>query len=51
MLKILLLVFSFAIAASSVFALGKDGCSFSIKNKASQDATIEQFDNQDSSDK
>ena len=51
MLKILPLVFSFAIAASPVFAWGEGGCSFSMKNKASQDATIEQFDNQDSSDK
>ena len=49
--KILPLVFTLCITVAPVLAWGEGGCSFSKKNKASQDETIEQVESSGSSDK
>ena len=49
--KILLLVFTLSVTTAPVLAWGEGGCSFSQKNKASQDETIVQVDSSDSSDR
>ena len=51
MYKVLSLVLSLAVTTSPVLAWGEGGCSLSNKNKASQDETIDQIDNSDSSDR
>ncbi len=51
MYKILSLVLSLAVTTAPVLAWGEGGCSLLNKNKASQDETIEQIDNSDSSDR
>tara|TARA_Y100001968_G_C18817776_1_gene463197 strand:+ start:222 stop:377 length:156 start_codon:yes stop_codon:yes gene_type:complete len=51
MQKILPLVFAISLNASPVLAWGEGECSFSKKNKTSQEPTIEQVENSDSSDK
>ena len=49
--KILPLVFVLSVTAAPVLALGEGGCSFSKKNKASQDEAIEQVDSSDFTDR
>ena len=49
--KILPLILAFSFTTAPVLALGEGGCSVSNKNKASQNETIEQIDNSDSSDR
>ncbi len=49
--KILPLVFALSFTAAPVLAWGEGGCSFSKKNKTSQDETIKQVESSDSSDK
>ena len=49
--KILPLVFALCVREEPVSASAEVGCSFSKKNKASQDNTIEQDKSSDSSDK
>tara|TARA_B100001250_G_C19162322_1_gene512894 strand:- start:185 stop:340 length:156 start_codon:yes stop_codon:yes gene_type:complete len=49
--KILPLVLSLSVTTDPVLAFGEGGCSSSKKNTASQDETIEQLDNSDSSDR
>ena len=51
MYKILSLVLSLAVTTAPVLAWGDGGCSLSNKNKASQNESIEQIDNSDSSDR
>ena len=46
--KILPLVVAFSITAAPVLAWDEGGCSFSTKNKASQESIMEQVDNADS---
>ena len=47
--KFLPFVFAFCISAGPVLAWGENGCSFSNKNKANKEATIEQLENSNSS--
>ena len=49
--KILPLVFAFSFTTAPVLAWGKGGCSFSNKNKASQDEKVVQVDSSDSTDR
>ena len=49
--KILPLVFAFSFSAAPVLAWGEGGCTFSDKNKESQDETVEQVDSSDSADR
>ena len=51
MYKILSLVVSLSVTTAPVLAWGEGGCSLSNKNKESQDETIDQIDNSDSSDR
>ena len=48
MQKIFPLVLAFSITAAPVMAWGEGGCSFSKKNKASQEHKIESVENSDS---
>ena len=49
--KILPLILALSFTTAPVLAWGEGGCSLSYKNKASQNETIEQIDNSDSSDR
>ena len=49
--KILPLVFAISFTTAPVLAWGEGGCSFSKKNKQSQDETIEQVESSGPSDK
>ena len=49
--KILSLVFALSFTTAPVLALGEGGCSFSQKNKESQDEAVEQVDSSDSADR
>tara|TARA_B100000965_G_scaffold236920_1_gene198595 strand:+ start:207 stop:362 length:156 start_codon:yes stop_codon:yes gene_type:complete len=48
--KILQLLFALSFTAAPVLAWGEGGCSFSRKNKESQDETIEQVESSSSFD-
>ena len=48
--KILSALFTLSVMVAPSFAWGEGGCSFSKKNKASQNETIEQVESSDSSD-
>ena len=49
--KILPVVFALSVTEAPVFACCEGGCSFSKKDNASQDETIKQVEDTDSSDK
>ena len=49
--KTLTVICALSVMVPPVLAWGEGGCSFSKKDKASQDETIEQVENPDSSDK
>ena len=49
--KVLPLVFALSFITAPVFAWGEGGCSLSNKGNSSQDETVEQVDNSDSSER
>tara|TARA_B100000945_G_C19952450_1_gene399180 strand:+ start:187 stop:342 length:156 start_codon:yes stop_codon:yes gene_type:complete len=49
MQKILALICSLSVTASPVWGWGEGGCNFSKNNNSSQDSTIEQVEDSDSS--
>ncbi len=49
--KILLMLFAFSITASPSLAWGESGCSFSNKNKTSQEMITDKVENLDSTNK